>query len=55
MAQQPMTDQKNRSGWCVSTEVKNVAKDVMETQSCEYGFICIGQNVDILDLRSQPV
>ena len=55
VAWQPMRDRKNRSGWCVGAEVKNFVKDVMETQSCEHGFICIGQNVDILDLRRQPV
>ena len=39
MAWQPMRDRKNRSGWHIGTEVKNFVKDVMGTQSCEYGFI----------------
>ena len=25
--------------WCEGAEMKNFVKDVMETQSCEYGFI----------------
>ena len=44
MAQQPMRDRKNRLGWCIGTEVKKIVKDVMETQSCEYGFILYWMN-----------
>ena len=42
VAQQPMRDRKNRSGWCIGTKVERLVKDVMETQSCEYGFILSG-------------
>ena len=34
-----MSNRRNGLGWCKGVEVKNVVKDVMETQSCEYGFI----------------
>ena len=34
-----MSDGKNWLGWCMGAEVKNLGKDVMETQSGEYGFI----------------
>ena len=44
MAQQPMRNRENRSGQCIGTEVKNFVKDVMETQSCEYGFILYWAN-----------
>ena len=30
---------KNVLGWCMGDEVKNFGKDIMETQSSEYGFI----------------
>ena len=36
---QPMSNRKSGLGWCMGAEVKNFVKDVMETQSCEYGFI----------------
>ena len=36
---EPMSDKRNGLGWCKGTKVKNVVKDVMETWSCEYGFI----------------
>ena len=39
MAQQPMKDRKNRSGWHIGAKVENFVKDVMEIQSCEYDFI----------------
>ena len=39
MAWQPMRDRGNRSGQCIGAEVKKFVKDVMEIQSCEYGFI----------------
>ena len=39
VAQQPMRDRKNRSGQHIGAEVKNFVKNVMETWSCEYGFI----------------
>ena len=39
MAQQPISDRENRLGWCMGAEVKNFVKNVMETWSCEYGFI----------------
>ena len=41
VAWQPMRDRENRSGQCIGAEVKKFVKDVMETQSCEYGFIFI--------------
>ena len=44
MAQQPMRGRKNRSGQCIGTEVKKFVKDVMETRSCEYGFILYWMN-----------
>ena len=31
MAQQPLSDKKNRLGWGMGAEVKNFVKDVMET------------------------
>ena len=31
VAWQPMRDRKNRSGWCVDTEVEKFVKGVMET------------------------
>ena len=34
-----MSNRRNRLGWGKGAEVKNFVKDVMETQSCEYGFI----------------
>ena len=39
MDQPPMSDRENGLGWCVGAEVKNLGKDIMETQSGEYGFI----------------
>ena len=36
---EPMSDKGNGLGWCKGIEVKNFVKDVMETWSCEYGFI----------------
>ena len=36
---QPMSDRESGLGWCMGAEVKNFVKDIMETQSCEYGFI----------------
>ena len=39
VAWQPMSDRENRLGWCMGVEVKNFVKDVMETWSCQYGFI----------------
>ena len=38
-AWEPMSDKRNWLGWCRGAKVKNFVKDVMETQSCEYGFI----------------
>ena len=35
----PMSDRENGLGWCMGAEVKNFGKDIMETQSSEYGFI----------------
>ena len=32
-------NRRNGLGWGEGAEVKNFVKDVMETQSCEYGFI----------------
>ena len=55
VAWQPMRDRKNRSGWCISAKVEKFVKDVMEMQSCEYGFILPGQIIDIMNLRRQPV
>ena len=34
-----MSDRRNGLGWGEGAEVKNFVKDVMETQSCEYGLI----------------
>ena len=34
---------------------KKIVKDVMETWSCEYGFILSGWIIDIMDLSRQPV
>ena len=34
-----MSDKENRSGRCLGSEVKNFVKAVIETHSCEYGFI----------------
>ena len=34
-----MRDRENVLGWCLGDEMKNFGKDVMETQSGEYGFI----------------
>ena len=39
-----MSDKENRSGRCLGGEVKNFVKDVMETRSCEYGFILKWKN-----------
>ena len=55
MAWQPTRDRKNRSGWCIGTKVEKFVKDVIETQSCEYGFILSGRIIDIMNLRRQPV
>ena len=41
MAQQPLSDRRNRLGWGMGAKVKNFVKDVMETGSCEYGFIFV--------------
>ena len=38
-AWEPMSDKRNGLGHCEGTEVKNFVKAVMETWSCEYGFI----------------
>ena len=38
-AWEPMSDKGNGLGQCKGTEVKNFIRVVMETQSCEYGFI----------------
>ena len=38
-AWEPMSDRGNQLGWGKGAEVKNFVKDVMETRSCEYGFI----------------
>ena len=38
-AWEPMGDKGNGLGQCKGTKVKNFVKAVMETQSCEYGFI----------------
>ena len=38
-AWEPMSDKRNRLRQCKGTEVKTFVKAVMETQSCEYGFI----------------
>ena len=38
-AWEPMSNKRNRLGQCGGTKVKNFVKDVMETQSSEYGFI----------------
>ena len=35
-----MRDRENVLKQCLGYEVKNFGKDVMETQSGEYGFIC---------------
>ena len=35
-----MGNRENVSGCGLGDEVKKIGKDVMETQSCEYGFIC---------------
>ena len=35
----PMSGRENGLGWWVVAEVKNLGKDVIETQSGEYGFI----------------
>ena len=34
-----MSNKRNGLEQCKGTKVKNVVKDVMETQTCEYGFI----------------
>ena len=34
-----MSNRRNGLGWCEGAKVKYFVKDVMETQSCEYGFI----------------
>ena len=34
-----MSDGRNGLGWCVGAKAKKIVKDVMETWSCEYGFI----------------
>ena len=39
VAWEPMSDKGNGLGWCKGIKVKNFIKNVMETQSCEYGFI----------------
>ena len=38
-AWEPMSDKRNGLGQCKGTKVKNFVRAVMETQSCEYGFI----------------
>ena len=38
-AWEPMSDKINGLGQCEGAEVKNFVKAVMETWSCEYGFI----------------
>ena len=38
-ALEPMSDKRNGLGQCKGTKVKNFVKDVMETRSCDYGFI----------------
>ena len=38
-AWEPMSNKRNGLGQCKVTEVKNFVKAVMETWSCEYGFI----------------
>ena len=38
-AWEPMCNRRNGLGWGKGTEAKHFVKDVMETQSCEYGFI----------------
>ena len=38
-AWEPMSNKRNGLGQCKGAEVKNFVKAVMETQSCEYGFI----------------
>ena len=39
VAWEPMGNKGNKLGQCKGAEVKNFVKAVMETQSCEYGFI----------------
>ena len=38
-AWEPMSNRRSGLGQCKGAEVKNFVKDVMKTQSCEYGFI----------------
>ena len=38
-AWEPMSDRRNGLGWGKGAEAKNFVNNVMETQSCEYGFI----------------
>ena len=38
-AWEPMSNRRNGLGWGVFAEAKKFVKDVMETQSCEHGFI----------------
>ena len=35
----PMSDRENGLGWYLDAEVKNLPKDIMETQSGGYDFI----------------
>ena len=36
---EPISNKRNGLGQCEGAEVKNFVKAVMETWSCEYGFI----------------
>ena len=51
MAWQPLSDRENRLGWGMGAEVKNFVKDVMETQSCEYGFILYWVKCEVFEIK----
>ena len=55
VAQQPMRGRENRSGWCIGTKVKNLSKMSWRLEAVSMILFYIGQIIDIMDLRRQPV
>ena len=55
VAQQAMRDRKYRSEQCMGAKVKIWSKMSWRLEAVSMVLFCIGQNVDILDLRWQPV
>ena len=49
----PISDRENVLGWCISDEMKNFGKDVMETCSGEYGFILYWPNAEMFWIKEE--